>query len=782
MDDRVGQQLGNYQLICVLGEGAFAKVYLGQHLHLHTQAALKVLHTQLTSDDVDQFRTEAHIIAHLVHPHIVRVLEFGVEGKTPFLVMDYAPYGTLRKRYPRGTTLPLNTIISYVKQVAGALQYAHDQKLIHRDVKPENMLIGRNKEILLSDFGIALVAQSSRYQSTQEMAGTMAYMAPEQIQGKPRPASDQYALAIVVYEWISGTRPFQGSLTELVGQHLSAPPPPLQEKVPTVSPAVEQVVLTALAKDPKQRFASIQVFAMALEQASQSVQSYLPAAPTVTSPLSQPPQPKVGIPPARQSSSLTNTVDAILPDPTNRATSPRQSLEPTNVVAPSRSLLQPTVTATSAQAFAVSPLSTEEPVPSGRPQPSKHRISRRAMIVGLAGLTAGGSSLTWFIFFQGRRVISPSLRAHMTSSPALSPSSSGSLQPKIVSSPMFGINPQHTHFNSSEQTLDPSNVSRLVLYWTATTNGNIYSSPAVVDGIVYITSEKLYAFDATTGQTLWSMPTGGGSSSSPAVANGVVYVGSGVNNTQLYAFNATTGKPLWSAPTSAIQSSPTVVDGVVYVGSVDKNLYAFNATTGAVLWSAPTAGPIYCSPAVANGVVYIGSYNSNLYAFNASTGAVLWPVPTLSNDLSDSSPAVVNGIVYIASAKLYAFNTTTGKLLWSASIGSGTQSSPAVANGVVYIGSGDNNLYGFNATTGKLLWSAPTGGGVFSSPTVANGVVYVGSYDAKLHAFNATTGAALWSATTGGFITGGPAVLNGVVYVGTSDHLLYAFHLPDSTP
>lgn len=96
-------------------------------------------------------------------------------------------------------------------------QYAHDEKLIHRDIKPENMLLGRRNDILLSDFGIALVAQSSRYQSAQEMAGTMAYMAPEQIQGKPRPASDQYSLGIVVYEWLSGDRPFHSSLTELVG-------------------------------------------------------------------------------------------------------------------------------------------------------------------------------------------------------------------------------------------------------------------------------------------------------------------------------------------------------------------------------------------------------------------------------------------------------------------------------------------------------------------------------------------------------------------------------------
>src|SRR5258708_2007124 len=99
--------------------------------------------------------------------------------------MDYAPNGSLRRLHPKGSMVPLPTVISYVKQVAEALQYAHDQKLIHRDVKPENMLIGRHSDLLLSDFGIATITQSSRYQSTQEVVGTVAYMAPEQVQGKP---------------------------------------------------------------------------------------------------------------------------------------------------------------------------------------------------------------------------------------------------------------------------------------------------------------------------------------------------------------------------------------------------------------------------------------------------------------------------------------------------------------------------------------------------------------------------------------------------------------------
>jgi WD40 repeat protein len=310
MADRVGQQLGNYQLIRLLGSGGFADVYLGEHIHLGTQAAIKVLTTRLTNEDIDGFRTEARTIARLKHPHIIRVLEFGVENGTPFLVMDYAPNGTLRSLHPKVSQLPLTTIVAYVRQVADALHYAHEQKLVHRDVKPENMLIGERNEVLLSDFGIATVAQSSRYQGTQEVAGTVAYMAPEQVQGHPRPASDQYSLGVVVYEWLSGERPFHGSFTEIATQHVLALPPPLREKVSGIAPLVEQVVMTALAKDAKERFASVQAFATALEQAVLLAQPTLAARPST--PIGQP---TILVPPAHApgSSPFAPTVRASQP-------------------------------------------------------------------------------------------------------------------------------------------------------------------------------------------------------------------------------------------------------------------------------------------------------------------------------------------------------------------------------------------------------------------------------------------------------------------------------------
>ena len=363
MTNHIAEQFGNYRLVRHLGRGAFSDVYLGIHVHLKTPAAIKLLHTELTSGDVEKFRNEARTIARLEHPHIVRVLDFGIEDHTPFFVMVYAPNGTLRQRHPKGSILSLTTIVSYVTQIAGALQFAHNQKFIHRDIKPENMLLGGHNEVLLSDFGFVQIAQSSVSQSTKEMAGTIPYMAPEQFHGRPRFASDQYSLGIVVYEWLTGDRPFQGSVLEIATQHMINPPPPVRVKNPKVPLEVEEVLLTTLAKEPQQRFATVQAFANALQQASNIVYPIASTStisfeevsdlPSIgTQPISIGMTPPVLIqnnPPAFQTDTIEDSY-------TNISSSNHQKL-------------------------------TDEPIVSTTH--SQHRLSRRAILFGLAGVAVG---------------------------------------------------------------------------------------------------------------------------------------------------------------------------------------------------------------------------------------------------------------------------------------------------------------------------------------------------------------------------------------------------------
>ncbi len=264
--DYTGQQFGNYRLTRRLGQGAFASVYLGQHVRITTQrAAIKILH--LLDVDVQKFQQEAETTATLVHPHIVRLFDFDLRGDVPFLIMDYAPNGSLAARYPRGSRAPMPQIALYAEQIARALQYAHNKNVIHRDVKPENILIGPNDELLLGDFGIAVISRTGRtsLQTTFGTGGTPLYMAPEMFKGRPEKASDQYSLGIMVYQWLCGEPPFtEGDAIQLGFQHTFVEPPSLREKAPAIPSAVETVVMRALAKEARNRYSSIEEFANAL--------------------------------------------------------------------------------------------------------------------------------------------------------------------------------------------------------------------------------------------------------------------------------------------------------------------------------------------------------------------------------------------------------------------------------------------------------------------------------------------------------------------------------------
>jgi eukaryotic-like serine/threonine-protein kinase len=218
----------------------------------------------LSGGQEQEFYKEADRLEQLDHPNIVRVYEFGLEGSTPYLAMSYATHGTLKERYPANVAVPDARIVYYVKQIAEALHYVHTRNLVHRDIKPENILLGPNDQVMLGDFGIAMDTQQ---QARQEALGTIEYMAPEQIRKQACAASDQYSLAVIVYEWLCGTYPFTGPTKYIAVQHLQDSPPLLSTYVSTIPPLVEKVVLKALEKDPQKRFANVPAFAKALEQA-----------------------------------------------------------------------------------------------------------------------------------------------------------------------------------------------------------------------------------------------------------------------------------------------------------------------------------------------------------------------------------------------------------------------------------------------------------------------------------------------------------------------------------
>jgi outer membrane protein assembly factor BamB len=344
--------------------------------------------------------------------------------------------------------------------------------------------------------------------------------------------------------------------------------------------------------------------------------------------------------------------------------------------------------------------------------------------------------------------------------------------------PEFGLGAGGDRNNPYENTLSTSNVGSIDRDWSYATGSQIYSSPVVADGVVYVRSsdDNLYAISAATGSELWSYPTNA-QTSSPAVANGLVYAASADNG--LSALNAATGDLTWSFSTAQpVESSPTVANGVVYFGTGDGTVWALNATSGDVLWSYATGGgAILSSLTVADGIVFAGTATGPLDAIRATAGTLIWSTfPTGGM----SSASVADGIVYVSGndGYLFAYNATSGAYIWEYETSGNQWTSPAVADGIVYAGAGGGILDAFDAATGALLWSYTTNGPIDSSPAVANGVVYIGSEDDNLYALNAEFGGRLWSYATGASIEySSPAIANGVVYAGSTDDSLYAFDL-----
>jgi serine/threonine protein kinase len=273
-------RIGKYRLLTLLSERRYTDVWLAEHIDLKKKVAIKILFPQdVRAGDErlrakKQFFKEARTLAQLSHPNIVQAFEYGVEEKHgwPYFVMEYAPYGSLKRRHRPGEQLPLSTVRAYTSQVGRAIHYVHTRGLIHRDIKPQNMFLKTRSLVLLGDFGLVMRKHYKYYPRMMwEFGGTRAYMAPEQERGEPCPASDQYAFATTVFEWLTGYRPFYGTAGEIAWRRENLAPPSMRAIAPEIPAAVERVVLTALHKTPDRRFKTILDFTLEFEEACKPV-------------------------------------------------------------------------------------------------------------------------------------------------------------------------------------------------------------------------------------------------------------------------------------------------------------------------------------------------------------------------------------------------------------------------------------------------------------------------------------------------------------------------------
>jgi serine/threonine protein kinase len=283
-----GMQIGPWQLRHFLGSGALGEVYCAEHQHrAHPEVAVKILKNEgnlapggQTSDDALRlFWHEMRAVAALAHPHIVPLFDFGEQKinaqSYTYIAMLFCPEGSLLdwlRQRNSPTLLSSQETIQIVRQAADAVQYAHNMKILHLHIKPYNFLMRYHADsplspnVLLADLGIAKFLTVSSTAS-QTIRGTPLYIAPEQWAGAPVAATDQYALAIIAYQLLTGKSPFEGPRQQLMYEHLYEPPQPPSVFNPQISPDVDSVILRALAKKPEDRFPSIKAFATAFEQA-----------------------------------------------------------------------------------------------------------------------------------------------------------------------------------------------------------------------------------------------------------------------------------------------------------------------------------------------------------------------------------------------------------------------------------------------------------------------------------------------------------------------------------
>jgi serine/threonine protein kinase len=269
------KKLGRYELVRVLGRGAMGIVYEGRDPNLERRVAIKTVKVENLSEEAaaeyeSRFRTEARSAARLQHPNIVSVYDSDRDGDMAFLVMEYIQGDDLKHHLDKGVRYSLEQSLKMIRDLLSALEYAHAQNIVHRDVKPANMLIEPAGRVKLTDFGVARIQDSGEATRTQgSMVGTLKYMSPEQVQGQKIDArADLFSVGVVLYQLLTDKRPFDGDndfsiIHQIIG-HTPAPPSTYNGRLP---PAIDAVVARALAKDREQRFATARDFSIALQSA-----------------------------------------------------------------------------------------------------------------------------------------------------------------------------------------------------------------------------------------------------------------------------------------------------------------------------------------------------------------------------------------------------------------------------------------------------------------------------------------------------------------------------------
>jgi serine/threonine-protein kinase len=679
--------LPDYTIGREVGRGEFGVVWAGRHRQLAREVAIKQLAgpATATAESASRFRREARILAQINHPHVVTIYDYREDGDVRFLVMELLTGGTLSDR--RSAGISIEATVASTLAAASGLHHAHEHGILHRDVKPENLMFDGHNTLKVTDFGIArgdlLDATAIKLTRAGEFFGTPAYVSPEQAghalaEGWPAigPASDQYSLSAVLYEGLSGhlTHDSSGGAVALCSRRMNEAARPLGDVAPAVPAELEVVVMRALARDPNDRYPTMEAFAVALAAAA------------------------------------TNTLGA---DWLARSEIPIRDAAP---------ILTAALTAPRR------PPEPAAPVP-GRPRRKAGRLIAgfvAALIVALA---------SFVVFTQhDSKSGGPASLAHPTGTTRLplrltkewASATGGDLFSSAAVSGDLAV------VGSNDGSVYGFELATGATRWKQPTGGPVRSSPTISNGRVYVGSNDgdLYSLDLATGAVIWQAPIGYEIVSSPTVSAGTVVVGADL----LYAFDAETGAARWTfRPGDVIVSSPAVNDGTIVVGSNDHSIYGVALSDGTQRWRYQAGDAIQSSPAIAAGVAYMGGLDGKVYALDVTTGERRW-----STDLGapvKSSPAIAGGNLFVGTdaGRLVSLAVDDGATQWSFDADDRVDSSPVVLQDLVVVGSNNDKVYAVTTSAGTLEGVFTTGGPVLASPRVVGADIVVGSYDGNLY-------------------------------------------------
>ncbi|HYF61653.1 MAG TPA: serine/threonine-protein kinase [Herpetosiphonaceae bacterium] len=624
--------IGRYQLVAEIGRGSTGIVYQAYDPLLERPLALKVLAPHVTHQPgmAQLLRREAVSAARLRHLNIALLYEFGQSGDSAFLAMEHIPGTSLRSLIGAGG-LSIGRSLGILGQIGAALDYMHRVGVCHRDVKPGNIMIGPGDHAVLIDFGLAYAADGTASTAHGALLGTPTYLSPEQAAGEPSgPGSDQYALAVVAYELLTGSPPFTGRQpVALVHAHLYEAPDPPSERRPSLPPAVDAVLLRALSKRPRERYPSLAAFVAALGAALDRPL------------LGRRPAPAAGR--WRRAAGLIAVGLALL------------------------GLLQRSGPA------AAGPAAPPALAAAGVPLPEQIVWGYDSGLVGGAALSIAGDTLVTSSLDGALTALQAETGALLWQIPAAEASFGA---PSAGAGLVFAGNNRGEVLARSLHSGGP--------IWQAAVVGDVREAPALAGDKVVVATSKgyVYVLQAANGAVVWSRPLALGARAAVVVA-GRIFVSA---DRILYCLDLEHGTIVWQfSAASPITTLPSVAGDVVIVGTERGVLHGVSLATGYDRWQYQARGAFSAAPAADQSTLFVVDRAGGVTALSQAGGAELWHRGL--GAAIDATPLLAGERLLVATGDgmFYALDAGRGQTLAEIQLGGSVASPPVAGSGLVYV-------------------------------------------------------------------------------------------------